>query len=58
MLSDFSQKSHPKSLGKENFINNFKPILDKYDISNADKLNTFGKHLAIKFVKYSPATAE
>lgn len=39
-------KSYPKSLGKENFMNNFKPILDKYDISNADKLNTFGKHLA------------
>jgi anhydro-N-acetylmuramic acid kinase len=47
----FFSKPHPKSLGKENFINNFKPILDKYDISNADKLNTFGKHLAHQVCK-------
>jgi len=47
----FFSKAHPKSLGKENFINNFKPILDKYDISNADKLNTFGKHLAHQICK-------
>jgi anhydro-N-acetylmuramic acid kinase len=47
----FFSKSHPKSLGKENFNNNFKPILDKYDISNADKLNTFGKHLAHQICK-------
>jgi anhydro-N-acetylmuramic acid kinase len=47
----FFSKPHPKSLGKENFINNFKPILDKYNISNADKLNTFGKHLAHQVCK-------
>jgi len=47
----FFSKAHPKSLGKENFIKNFKPILDKYDISNADKLNTFGKHLAHQICK-------
>ena len=51
----FFSKSHPKSLGKENFMNNFRPILDKYDISNADKLNTFGKHLAHQICKILPA---
>lgn len=54
----FFSKSHPKSLGKENFNNNFKPILDKYDISNADKLNTFGKHLAHQICKILSSTTD
>ena len=54
----FFSKSHPKSLGKENFINNFKPILDKYDISNANKLNTFGKHLAHQICKILSSTID
>lgn len=54
---EFFSKSHPKSLGKENFINNFKPILDKYEISNIDKLNTFGKHLAHQICKILPTNS-
>ncbi len=55
---EFFSKSHPKSLGKENFIINFKPILDKYNISNADKLNTFGKHLAHQICKILSSTQD
>lgn len=54
----FFSKSHPKSLGKENFIKNFKPILDKYTISNADKLSTFGKHLAHQICKTLSSKAD
>lgn len=54
----FFSKSQPKSLGKENFMNNFKPIVDKYDISNADKLNTFGKHLAHQICKILSSTPD
>ncbi len=36
----------PKSLGKEDFEDWFNPILTKYKLSPADKLATFGEHLA------------
>jgi anhydro-N-acetylmuramic acid kinase len=54
----FFSKPYPKSLSKENFINNFKPVLDKYDISNADKLNTFGKHLAYQICEILSNTTD
>lgn len=41
----------PKSLGKEFFINEFKPILDKYKLSLEDKLHTFGVHLGMQIGK-------
>jgi len=41
----FFSTPHPKSLGKEDFTTWFKPIIDKYNISNQDKLNTFAHHL-------------
>jgi len=47
----FYSETYPKSLGKEQFIKYFKSIIDKYNISNQDKLHTFGKHLAFQISK-------
>lgn len=47
----FFSEPYPKSLGKENFVNTFKPIIGKFDIPNKDKLNTFGKHLVHQICK-------
>ncbi len=38
----------PKSLGKEWMINNFKPVLLKYQIPIEDKLNTVCEHIAFQ----------
>jgi anhydro-N-acetylmuramic acid kinase len=43
-FSFFNQKP-PKSLGKEFFVKQFKPILDASNIKTEDKLHTFGVHL-------------
>lgn len=40
----YFSKSYPKSLGKEFFDTEFKPLLDSFSISVEDKLHTFGKH--------------
>lgn len=42
----------PKSLGKEFFINEFKPILDGSKATIEDKLHTFGVHLAQQIAKH------
>ncbi len=42
---DYFKQSYPKSLGKEFFINEFKPLLDKHKLSLEDKLHTFSIHL-------------
>jgi anhydro-N-acetylmuramic acid kinase len=41
---DYFTQSYPKSLGKEFFDTEFKPLLDSYSISVEDKLHTFGNH--------------
>lgn len=48
---DYFANSGPKSLGKEDFINSFIPLLDKHTLSNADKLHTFAKHLVTQISK-------
>jgi len=42
----FFNKSFPKSLAIEDFNSWFKPVLDKYEIANKDKLASLGEHLA------------
>jgi anhydro-N-acetylmuramic acid kinase len=49
-LSFFYHKP-PKSLGKEWFLEEFMPILDKYAISVDDKLKTVCEHIAIQISK-------
>jgi anhydro-N-acetylmuramic acid kinase len=41
---DYFSVPFPKSLGKEFFDDNFKPLLDSYSCSVQDKLHTFGVH--------------
>lgn len=42
---EYFQKAFPKSLGKEYFETDFKPILDSFAISTQDKLATFATHI-------------
>ncbi len=44
----FYKKPFPKSLGREDIEREIFPVLDKYEISLEDKLNTFCKHVAIQ----------
>ena len=47
---------YPKSLGKEWFLSQFQPILDKYSISINDKLRTVVEHTAIQISNYLSAS--
>jgi anhydro-N-acetylmuramic acid kinase len=44
----FYKQPFPKSLGREDIENSVFPILQKYEISLEDKLNTFCKHIAFQ----------
>ncbi|MGE0089226.1 MAG: anhydro-N-acetylmuramic acid kinase [Bacteroidales bacterium] len=48
---DYYELSFPKSLGREWLEGNFFPVLDKYDITTDDKLNTVCYHIANQIVK-------
>lgn len=50
----FFEKSYPKSLGKEFFVETFRPILDACEDTIANKLHTFGVHLGIQIGKSIP----
>lgn len=45
---EYYLKIHPKSLGKEWVLKNFKPIMESFNISNFDKLRTLTEHIAIQ----------
>ena len=47
----FYTLSHPKSLGKEWFLEVFKPVLDRFSISINDKLRTVNEHVALQICK-------
>jgi anhydro-N-acetylmuramic acid kinase len=55
---DFYQKKHPKSLGFEFVKNTVLPIIEHYEISIPDKLNTFIEHIAIQTSKAMPQKVE
>jgi anhydro-N-acetylmuramic acid kinase len=48
---DFYKQTPPKSLGVEWIEKSMLPILNKYKISHADKLNTFCQHVAFQIAK-------
>lgn len=48
---DYYKISHPKSLGIEWIETNIFPLLEKYEITLEDKLNTFCEHIAIQIAK-------
>jgi len=49
---EYFQQNPPKSLGREWFETIYKPILDKYDISISDKLNTIVENIADQIVEH------
>ncbi len=58
LLNEFNQiafykqtPNAPKSLGKEWVIKNINPVLDLYELSEADVLHTFCEHIAIQIGK-------
>ena len=46
----------PKSLGKEMIYAEVIPLIESYDISIADKLNTFCEHIAMQIASIIPVT--
>ena len=48
---EFYQKIHPKSLGREWVENHIFPILDKFQISEQDKIATFTQHIATQIAQ-------
>lgn len=50
----YFEKDHPKSLGKESFVEFFQPILTSNTASVEDQLHTFGHHLAQQISKVVP----
>ncbi|MBB1192284.1 anhydro-N-acetylmuramic acid kinase [Flavobacterium sp. SOK18b] len=51
---DYYQKKHPKSLGFEFVKEIIIPLIDQYDLSIEDKLNTFTNHIAIQIANALP----
>lgn len=51
---DYYQKKHPKSLGFEFVKEIIIPLIDHYEISIEDKLNTFTNHIAIQIANALP----
>lgn len=51
---DFYQKSYPKSLGFEFVKEIVLPILESHPISEADKIHTFTKHIALQIALALP----
>ena len=47
----YFDKPFPKSLATEGYLNWFKPVLEKYDLSIEDKLHTVGNHLCVQIKK-------
>lgn len=47
----YYQQTAPKSLGREWVQNEFFPVLNKFDISDSDKLRTVYEHVAIQLSK-------
>ena len=45
---EYYQKSFPKSLGFEFVIDTVLPLMEKYNISEADKIRTFTEHAALQ----------
>ncbi|MBE9468777.1 MAG: anhydro-N-acetylmuramic acid kinase [Bacteroidetes bacterium] len=45
---DFYSNPFPKSLAKEWLVNNFIPIIDKYDLTIEDKLRTIYEHISFQ----------
>lgn len=43
---DYYKKTHPKSLGFEFVKDTVLPLIEKYKIATADKMNTFTEHIA------------
>ena len=50
-LVPYYYKEQPKSLGKEDIVNVFLPIIEKYNISIQDRLRTFTEHVACQVGK-------
>ncbi len=48
---DYYKLAYPKSLGREWLEGSFLPILNKYNITTEDKLNTICNHIAYQIVK-------
>lgn len=51
----FYKKSPPKTLGTEHILQNWLPIIQKYEIPTADKMHTVVEHIAQQIVKNLPS---
>ncbi|NQU51838.1 MAG: anhydro-N-acetylmuramic acid kinase [Bacteroidetes bacterium] len=54
---DYYQQKPPKSLGREWMEETFFPVLEKYNISDLDKMRTLYEHVAIQIAKISSANS-
>ena len=48
---EYYAKDSPKSLGKEDIINDFIPLIDSFEISLEDKMRTFYEHITFQISK-------
>ncbi len=54
---DYYSLPMPKSLGKEYVFDKVIPLIDSFDISIEDKLNTFCEHIAMQIASTIPVTS-